>query len=144
MVKLAASREPKHELLCECVKGLREKETKGVVVFCAKFLESLCVSSMPRCKISRDRVTWSFARNHETAAWSFSQNVDPKHRAQTCLNSQHVKLAVLREPKHDLLCEHVRDSWKKRRREWSCFVRNFEKAFACCQCHVAKLAVIVF
>jgi hypothetical protein len=37
MVKLAVLREPKHELLCKCVKGLREKETKGVVVFCAKF-----------------------------------------------------------------------------------------------------------
>jgi hypothetical protein len=36
-VKLAVLREPKHDLLCKYVRGLLEKETKGMVEICAKF-----------------------------------------------------------------------------------------------------------
>jgi hypothetical protein len=39
MVKLAVLREPKHDLLCKCIKGLWDKETKGMVVFYVKFCE---------------------------------------------------------------------------------------------------------
>jgi hypothetical protein len=76
--------------------------------------------------------------------WSFLQNVDPKHCAQMCLNSQHVQLAALREPEHDLLCKHVKGLLEKETKGMVEVRAKFEKAFACPQCHVAKLAGIVF